>query len=157
MSNFGERTLMGRPDPILNGRCNPVHCITVPNGSPMNITDPSLWPAGFGPVRIERLGGDSVCGYLFLLVQGDSVLAELSSLDQHYGTLLLDEHQECVLTLNGCWSVDLIPAEGQRSGTHILCPARQTEPDREQPGSELAGWAMLTVLCATKRRPLQRG
>jgi hypothetical protein len=123
----------------------------------MMINDPSLWPAGFGPLRLETLGEDPLDGEVFVLKHGDTIHGELVRLNHRHGTLMLDEDDDCVVGLSRCWSVDLIPQHGLAAETHILCPAWETEADRKLPGPEVAAWAMLTVLLASTHSPPGRG
>jgi hypothetical protein len=113
----------------------------------MKITDPSLWPPEFGPLRFQRLPGEPRCSDMFLLVANGSAVAELAPLDDHDEMMLGPQYAE-ILSRGGCWSLDVNSEEGRVLETHVLCPASQNHGDSRLLTGELAAWGILTVLCA---------
>jgi hypothetical protein len=123
----------------------------------MKITDPSLWPAGFGPLRFERLREDPWCEDVFQLWASGAPVAELAPLSERDGGVALDEEESCVIPATGCWSLDLIADDRGLIDTRVLCPAPQTMLDPQRLTGELAAWASLLVLWANNAAIVKRG
>lgn len=124
----------------------------------MKITDPSLWPPAFGPLKLQLLGGEPNHSELFLLVTGDgSAVAEMGPLCENHGTLSLDRTEDCAVSLAGCWSLDLIPEDERLVETHVLCPLTGADDESDHVRHELAAWASVIVLWTATSRARQRG
>jgi hypothetical protein len=124
--------------------------------SDMKITDPSLWPSDFGPLRFQRYAGDPRCSDMFLLIADGCPVAELAPLDADQ-TTMLGPHYADALSRGDCWTLDLITEEGRLVETHLLCRPRERGGDGDGLSGELAAWGILTVLWGTARWAPKRG
>ena len=123
----------------------------------MNITDPSLWPPDFGPLRFQQLEEEPNDAGVLLLTADGSVVAELAPLCEDHGSLAFDRTPDCTVALAGCWSLDLIAEDERLVETHVLCPLASANDESGCLTRELAAWASLIVLWTAASRARQHG
>jgi hypothetical protein len=114
----------------------------------VNLSDPSLWPAGFGPLRFERLDSHSPHREINVFSADGVEVAELLPLAAADGALELGDADETVLALDGCWRLSLIQENGSIFESHVLRVAARETRVASQLTPELATWATLTLLWA---------
>lgn len=125
----------------------------------MSITDPTLGPADFWPLRFVPLEENPPDSPILLLLAGEAVVGEIARLSEEHGELVLDQHQDCFLRLDGCWSLVQTPTDDHVGATHVLYPApRSTEDEDDVPlERELGAWAALTLRWARRSGMPARG
>jgi hypothetical protein len=122
----------------------------------MRLTDPSVWPAGMFPLRLEPTPSLAPQQTVAVLGAEGASLGELHPLDGVHGELVIDDECDLAVSLDGAWSLRAIGDDGCVLGTHVLCAAPGTSgTSRVTP--ELAAWTLLTLHGALSARTYGRG
>jgi hypothetical protein len=122
----------------------------------MRIYDPSQGPACFGPLVFELVDDANPNGDIRVRSASGVDVAELFRLGEAHGHMALGE-PEVVLTLDGCWRLEIVGADGALAGSYVMRPTADSGSDPERSTQELIAWATLTLMWATSRRPRNQG
>jgi hypothetical protein len=123
----------------------------------MNISDPSLWPAQFGPMRFEHIRDPLDGGEVILMTSHGDVIAELSPGDDPETARAIEQHTGCPIARGRSWLLDVLFGAGSVIESHVLHTVREQRVGGEPLTGELAAWATLTVLWATTSRAAHQG
>jgi hypothetical protein len=123
----------------------------------MKIIDPTLPPCEFGPLHFEPVDDGLIDHGVVSISLGGEIIGELTQRSRSTEPITLGYLDTSDRNSGECWHLELAHDTGGIPKGHVLCVTAEPEASPPQLTRELAVWATLTVIWATKSRVEQYG